>query len=267
MKLSSFAVSTSAFSRNSLDYALNTIGNAGFRNIQLWGQVAHFHPEYISDGQALVLAKRIRSRGFYLDSFLPEGIAYPFNPASPDPDIRRATVNYYCRCICLCSDMQIDTMLVAPGSGLLDQAETQSLGYAVDTLGAIIACAKNEGVQIGLLHSACVHFDTLEKLLLLRSLLDDAVGLAVDAGLLADEGIDIADALRQENGVLRVQLADGRREHLAFGDGEAPLEAICAQIEAAGYIDRTVLMLNNRRYVLQPETALMQTADMIRKWF
>ena len=266
MKLKDFIVSTCAFSRNSLEFALDSIANAGFDKIQLWGQVAHFHPEYINDEDANILSERIRGRGIILDSFFPEGSIYPFNPASPDPEIQTATKRYYHRCIQLCSIMGISTMIVTPGSGLIDRPESRTMDTAADVLAAIALDAREQGVELALLHSACVHLGSFAKLKELRQRLGDAVGIVADAGLLAAEGSCIEEALRSENGVIRIHLADGMHEHLAFGDGEIPLEETCSRIAAAGFADKTILVLNNRRYVLHPEKALMQTAEAICKW-
>ncbi len=265
MKQTDFAVSTNVFARNTLDFALETLGDAGFNRLQLWGHVSQFHPGYLTQTQAERLAGRVRGAGFEIVSFFPEGGAYPLNPASPDEDLRGYTVRYYKHAIDLGCAMGIGQMTFHPGYGLRDRPLREAIGAASRTWRTLGRYAMRRGIAVSLLNCTAVHLGSLEQL---GALINEVgnITIALDVSLAA-RCPDALRALLKENGRIHtVHLSDGPLSHLAFGDGVLPMEEICRGIADAGYLDRTVITLDNRRYVLLPGAAVRQTAERIGAW-
>lgn len=265
MNIADFAISTNLFARNTLDFALKSLGGAGFSRLELWGHVAQFHPGYLDEAQARRLAERVRSAGFQIASFFPEGGAYPLNPASTDEALRDYTVRYYEHAIDLCRAMGVDRMTFHPGYGLWDRPQPETACAASKAWRTLGRYASDRGIEVSLLNCAAVHLGSLEQLGALVEEAGPELGIALDVSLAACTP-DALKVLLKENGRIHsVRLSDGPDAHLAFDDGVLPLEEICQVVADAGHSARTIITLDNRRYVLDPDKAVRQTAAWISK--
>lgn len=260
MNATDLAISTNLFARNTLDFALASLGRAGFDRLELWGHVAQFHPGYLDERQARQIGERVRDAGFDIVSFFPEGGAYPLNPASTDEALRRDTVGYYRHAIDLGRAMGVRRMTFHPGHGLRDRPPEEAVSAAARTWRALGLYAIDSGIEVSLCHCTAVGLGSIDQLGALVEATGVAIGVALDVSLAAQAPDAMQKCLAQGGPINAVRLSDGPGEHLAFGDGHLPLRAICGNIIDSGYWERTIITLDNRRYVLDPDRAVRQTA-------
>lgn len=106
-----FAVLTNGFCRNSFEYTVETIQEAGIENMVLWGGISHCYPEYVCGGQLRKAKSVVRESGIKIIAMYPETVSYPFNLASREEVIRRRTMDYYSLCIGFCDEMRIPAII------------------------------------------------------------------------------------------------------------------------------------------------------------
>lgn len=263
MKVDNFAISTNAFARHSLRAALRVLKEAGFRKIELWGHVSQAHPWYLTPQEAEPLAKHLRCAGFEIVALHPEGGACPWNPASDMAEVRKRAVDYYLHCLKLAQSMDVGRMIVHPGYGLRDHPAEADLEVAADSWRRIGEQAGKLGVELELLHCTAAHLGGLEQLRQLVARADAGLGICADVSLTTEE--ELRSALEDAK-VRGLRLADGPGGHLAFGEGKMPMEEICRRISGRGLLERSVISLDNRKYVLDPADAVRRTAEQICAW-
>ena len=263
MRIEDFAISTNVFARYSLKSALQVLKKAGFRRIELWGHVSQMHPDCMTLSEARELAGRVRSEGFEIVAFHPEGEGCPWNPASERASVRERAVAYYGRCLELVSTMEIGRMIVHPGYGLLDHLSEAELDAAAESWHAIGKRAGELNVEMELLHCTATHLGSLEQLRRLAERADAGLGICADVSLLTLEEIERE---LQSAEVRGFRLADGPGGHLAFGEGRQPMQEICRKLSERCLLKRSILSLNNRKYILDPDRAVLQSARQIESW-
>lgn len=268
MKINRIAVLTNGFCRNSFEYTVKTIQEAGIGNMVLWGGVSHCYPKYAGGGQLRKVERVIRETGVKFIAMYPETVSYPFNLASREEVIRRRTMDYYSVCIEFCDEVRIPAIIFHPGFCLLDQDPNEALRYGAEGISLLAGLAAGKGITPLLLHGAANYAKGCRGTAELLNAADHtALKAELDLAQLLKDQETVGDAVRYFGGKMGLaRISDGPDGHLAVGDGVWPLKEVCGQLFDSGYSGPVALQFDSRNYVADPRTALFSCMKEIWSW-
>lgn len=267
-----FAVMNNAYASYTFDYFLDSLNRLGIEKIDLWGGVQHFNP-YESTPQSLsAFLKQIRGRKMQIVAYTPELLAYPYNFASPDKEIRKKSIEYAIHNVDIAAHLETPIMLLSPGWGFLDVPYSDSLSWSVDSLRSVADYAMQKGIKLVLEHLTPQSSNLLTNAPAVQTLLKQIdnpnVGLVLDLGQMSVFGETIADYTDPMGDKLfHVHIMDGAPAgHLAFGDGVLPVEAYWHELVSWGYDGTFTLEINDCRYSERPHQALEKCIKAMLQW-
>lgn len=259
-----------SFQHHPFRWTAEQLAAMGFERMELWGIAPHldlFH----DDRTRLAEVKSILAdNGLAVRCFTPEQVLYPINIASGDAAYREASVERFLRAADLCAELGATYLFLTPGRGFECESREVAWGHSVQSVNRIAAHARSLGV-------ACL----LEPLQRLESnIVTDAGTLEAFWRALDGEGIDIVLDLvamatagdsvegyfeRFGQRIAHVHVVDGTPAgHLAWGDGNLPLDAYLAALGAHGYAGTlTFEPFGNGSYALDPVAAWRRCLDAI----
>ena len=267
-----FAVMNNAYVAWSFDYFLDSMERLGLNHIDLWGGVQHFDAFAMDAGKNDAFRRRLEARGMRVIAYTPELLAYPFNFASPEACVRRASVDYAKRNIEICAALECGIMLLSPGWGLQDIPLNRSRQWSDDCLFILAEHARGNGIRLALEHLTPQSSNLLTNcgavIDTLRRVDHPALGIVLDLGQMSLFGEQVEDYMGPlGNKLFHVHIMDGTpASHLAFGDGVLPLESYHRTLLNAGYTGHFTLEINDGRYAARPHEALAQCVAGLCEW-
>ncbi|MCI8453317.1 MAG: TIM barrel protein [Lachnospiraceae bacterium] len=268
MQRESFAILTNGFGRSSLEYTLQCIKKADFRNLCLWGGVTHCFAGYENREQLKEVKERTEVLDLKVLSFYPEILSYPYNPAGSSEAVRRRTKDYFLRCLEAAEEMGASFLTLHPGRALLDEDRERALARAAEVLRCVAEAAEKGPVTPLLLSGAANFAPGLEGSGRLFSQIGcKGLGVELDVGRLLADKEGIAGAFcRFQDAIRLIRLYDGPGGHLAFGDGTWPLGQTVEEIGKQGYQGVIAAEFEDRRYVTDPKRALSACTEKVSEW-
>ncbi|MEU5576208.1 TIM barrel protein [Streptomyces huasconensis] len=267
MALSSRQLTGSNFAYQHLpfDTFLDDAADLGREKLELWGIAPHLHVPRLSDADARGIRRSVEARGLTAYCLTPEQVMYPVNVASPVGWLRTESIALFRRAAELCVELGAKLLLLTPGRGYENEAPAAAWRRSVDAIGEIAAYAGSLGVECVLEPLQRVESNLVNDSRTLAAMLDeigaDHLGAVLDTVTMAVAGESVDDAFDALGDRVRhVHLIDGRPAgHLAWGDGELPLQDYLAALDRRGY-DRwmTFELFGDGRYALDPRTAVEQ---------
>ena len=272
MPLSLAQVSGSNFSyqHRPLEACLDDLAALGRTAVELWGVAPQLHVPWLSDAEARAVRRAAGERGLDVVCFTPEQVAYPVNIASPDPRLRAESIRMFLRAAEIAVELGSPRLFLTPGRGFEDEAPGAAWARSVDALGEIAERAAALGLECLLEPLQRVESDLVTTAADAARALADVgagnLGIALDTVAMAVAGDDVDayfDALGDR--VRHVHLVDGAPAgHLAWGDGELPLDEILDALGRRGYAGwMTVELFGDGGYALDPEPALRRSLARI----
>lgn len=274
MSLTLAHVSGSNFSyqHHPLERCFDDLAALGRTAVELWGIAPHLHVPWCSDADARGVRRAAESRGLDIICFTPEQVMYPVNIASPDRRLRAESIAMFRRAAELAVALGSPKLFLTPGRGF----ETESPGAAwrrsIDALGEIAAYAQTLGVECLLEPLQRVESDLVNTARQAARALAEVgapnLGVALDTVAMAAAGESVVDYFELlGDRVHHVHLIDGTPTgHLAWGDGELPLERILATLDQHDYSGwMTVELFGDGTYALDPRTALARSLSAIEE--
>lgn len=188
-----------------LPVALETIAEAGYDGVELWGGFPHAYAYDLMDNGQLndkllaEIRRMIGASGLESVAFLPEQVFYPVNylitdspPFSAEP-LRQRSMAYFKAAITVCAALELSKMLVVtPFWGWLQENGQWTFGphkdlvRVVDALGEMAQHAQSEGVTLllePLTHLETTAVETLDDLLhVLEAVNSPALAAMLDTG-------------------------------------------------------------------------------------
>lgn len=259
-----------SFQHHPFRWTTEKLSDMGFRRMEFWGIAPHldlFH----DTGVRLAEVKAILGdNGLTVRCFTPEQVIYPINVASGDSAYRAASVERFMRAADLCAELGAKYLFLTPGRGF--ECETRDIAWAhsVQSINRIAAHARSLGVSCLLeplqrLESNIVtNADELQAFW--RALDGDDIDIVLDLVAMATAGDSVGGYVeRFGKRIAHVHLVDGTPSgHLAWGDGNLPLDTYLADLHAHGF-DGTLTFepFGNGSYALDPVSAWRRCLDAI----
>ncbi|MFD5214140.1 TIM barrel protein [Microbacterium sp. NPDC058345] len=242
----------------------------GRTHLELWGVAPHAHVPWLSDDDARGIRDAAAARGMRVACFTPEQVAYPVNIASADARMRAESIGMFLRAAEIAVELDAGMLFLTSGRGREDEPRSDAWTRAVDALGEICERAAELGLECVLEPLQRVESNLVNTAEDAARMLSDvaashlSVALDTVAAAVADDTVDDYFALLGDR-VRHVHLIDGAPAgHLAWGDGELPLDAIVAALDRNGYAGlATVELFGDGGYAFDPRPALERSLAAI----
>lgn len=237
-------------------------------HVELWGIAPHLHIPRVDFADVRRIRRQLTERGLSVACITPEQVVYPVNIASAENWLRRDSIDMFKKTADICAELGSPYVFLTPGRGYEDEPVEHAWDRSADALSEIAEYAGSLGLQ-------CV-FEPLQRVEsnLVNSTADiqrilgqvgaDNIGVALDTVAMAVAGETVADYFDAfGESVLHVHLIDGKPAgHLAWGDGELPLESYLRELGEFGYTGfATFEIFGDGNYALDPFAALSRCLD------
>lgn len=248
-----------SFQHHPFRWTAEQLGKMGFRRMELWGVAPHL--DLFHDGRTRLSQVKaiLADNGLTVHCFTPEQVLYPINIASGDVSYREASVGRFLHAADICAELGAKYLFLTPGRGFECESRETAWAHSVDSLNRIATHARDLGVSCLLeplqrVESNIVN-DAEELYALWRAIDGDGVDVVLDLVAMATAGDSVGGYFeRFGNRLAHVHVVDGTPSgHLAWGDGNLPLDAYLAEIDTRGF-DGTLTFepFGNGSYALDP---------------
>lgn len=272
LSLAQISGSNFSYQHRTLAECFDDLAELGRTGVELWGIAPQLHVPWLSDAEARALRREAAARGLEIVCFTPEQVMYPVNIASPDSRLRAESIAMFRRAAELAVEFGAPKLFLTPGRGFESEPEAVAWRRSVDALGEIAGYADRLGLECLLEPLQRVESNLVNTAADAARALDDVgarnLGVALDTVAMAVAGDDV-DGYFELLGerVRHVHLIDGAPAgHLAWGDGELPLETILSALARHGYEGwMTVELFGDGSYAFDPRPALERSLGAVER--
>ncbi len=245
-----FAYSTNAYTRRTLEEAVDAIAALGFDGIEVLADAPHaFLPDW-SASRRRALGERIRARGLAISNVnlnTSRGLDPAGDPQGPgvtlidpDPSRRARQLAYLHDGIDFCAALGATTMSLTTGPCFPGQDPEEALGLFRPAFVELGEHGRSAGVRIGIEYEPGFLVGDLPTLLgALQGTPGEWLGANWDVGhawVVADDLAQCAEALGPRIFNVHVEDIRGRvHVHLPVGEGDLDFRALRAALARAGY--------------------------------
>ena len=228
-------------------------------HVELWGIAPHLHIPQVGLADVRRIKRQLAERDLSVACITPEQVVYPVNIASAEPWLRRASIDMFRKAADIAVDLGSPFLFLTPGRGYESEPVADAWNRSADALAEIAEYAGSLGLSCVFEPLQRVESNLVNTTADIRRMLDqvgaDNMGVALDTVAMAVAGESVADYFDAfGERVLHVHLIDGKPAgHLAWGDGQLPLESYLHSLGAAGYTGfATFELFGDGNYALDP---------------
>ena len=221
-----------------LDEAIRRIAAIGYDGVEIGCAAPHAWPAYLSKERRAELRNLLEASGLQAVSLLPTPGGGPgFNPASPLPEEREATVRYYNEVIDLASDLGAKKVLYIAGWQIFGSSRQQAWDRTKNCLDLIASHADKKGITIVVEPTAAATnlIETADDAMeLMRSVARDNVKVMFDTfhALYRNEiPADYVRAMRDD--LMHIHVSDSNR--VIPGEGRVDWIGLMQALNECGY--------------------------------
>jgi protein FrlC len=221
-----------------LDEAIRRIAAIGYDGVEIGCAAPHAWPAYLSKERRAELRNLLEASGLQAVSLLPTPGGGPgFNPASPLPEEREATVRYYNEVIDLASDLGAKKVLYIAGWQIFGTSRQQAWDRTKNCLDQIASHADKKGITIVVEPTAAATnlIETADDAMeLMRSVARDNVKVMFDTlhALYRNEiPADYVRAMRDD--LVHIHVSDSNR--VIPGEGRVDWIGLMQALNECGY--------------------------------
>lgn len=255
-----------SYQHQSFGHFLDDMAELGLRELELWGIAPHLHIPRVTTRRLDEIGRELRARELSVYCITPEQVAYPVNIASPDEELREASVAVFLRAAEICSTFGAPLLFLTSGRGAEDEPRDAAWKRSAESIGRIVSRAAALGVDCVLEPLQRVESNLVttssDAAAMLAEVGAPTLGVALDTVAMNVAGETVADYSRNLPGLVRhVHLIDGAPAgHLAWGDGEMNLDAVVGGLADMGYEGRiTFELFGDGSYAVNPRPHLEQS--------
>ena len=221
-----------------LDEAIRRIAAIGYDGVEIGCAAPHAWPAYLSKERRAELRNLLEASGLQAVSLLPTPGGGPgFNPASPLPEEREATIRYYNEVIDLASDLGAKKVLYIAGWQIFGTSRQQAWDRTKNCLDQIASHADKKGITIVVEPTAAATnlIETADDAMeLMRSVARDNVKVMFDTlhALYRNEiPADYVRAMRDD--LVHIHVSDSNR--VIPGEGRVDWIGLMQALNECGY--------------------------------
>jgi fructoselysine 3-epimerase len=221
-----------------LDEAIRRLAAIGYNGVEIGCAAPHAWPAYLNKERRAELRNLLETSGLQPVSLLATPGGGPgFNPASPLPEEREATVRYYNEVIDLAFDLGAEKVLYIAGWQIFGTSRQQAWDRSKDCLGRIASHADKKGITIVVEPTAAATnlIETADDAMeLMRSVARDNVKVMFDTlhALYRNEiPADYVRVMRED--LVHVHVSDSNR--VIPGEGRVDWIGLMQALNECGY--------------------------------
>lgn len=253
-------------------YFLDAMAEEGLKNVEIWAASPHVHVEDATPQVIRETRQALEERGLNLVCYTPETVVYPINIAAPEDYIRERSLKFLKRGVEVAAELGAPLMLLTPGWGYLNQDKEEGLKRSLESVAEMTRKAEQEGIVLALEHLSPISSNLINTAADLRRAVDaissphlKAMLDTCQVGLVHEHVRDYLDLLGDD--LVHVHLVDGTPGgHLAFGDGDLPLQEFVDTLGEYGYRHHLSMEIADRRYFMDPKSADRRSIEAFRSW-
>lgn len=252
----------------SFPYFLDAMMRYGFQNIELWGASPHFYVDELSSSDIRGIRREIDHRGLSVVCFTPEQCVYPINLAAKEVSIRKRSIDYFLKSAEAASILGAPKLLVTTGWGYENESREEAWKRSRDSLEKLVRRAEELGLGVVLEPLTRNESNLVNNLGSLKRMLDEIqspkLAAMVDTIPMALAGENFTDYIDQlGDDFVHSHFIDGPDGHLAWGDGNLPLDQYIEQLVRGNYAGSLTLEFTSFQYVKDPDLAIEKTLDRL----
>jgi fructoselysine 3-epimerase len=249
------------------EYFLDAMVKFEFQQIEVWGAAPHLYIEDLSLQDIRRTKSEIHQRELTVVCFTPEQCMYPINLAAKEMDIRERSIGYFQKSIDAAVELEAPMVLVTAGWGYRNESSEEALKRSKASLDILSNYAEKEGIVLALEPLQKVESNIVNTLPDLKGLLEDISSPylkgMVDTIPMAVEGETLGSYLEQLE-LAHIHFIDGKPAgHLAWGDGNLPLETYIQTLSDYNYKGALTLEFTSTQYLLNPNEAIEKSLNML----
>lgn len=272
---SKFGIMSVNYQLYSLEYALDSIANAGFRYVDFWGGAPHYSYFDTEPGKKQERISSIRKmmddRDLKVSVFTAEQIClYPINVASSNPYVRKNSIEITKGYIEDTAALGAVHFFPQMGYCMFDEDKEAALERSIEALHIMADTARKNNVSMVMEQlqeyesNLCFNADTLKYLI--DAVDSPQLNVCVDC-VAAAAGNETLDDYYEKfgNKIQHVHLADGNPEgHMVPGEGENPINSYLQTLCENEFDGLVTMELNNPMYFADPDKATRDTAEWLK---
>jgi sugar phosphate isomerase/epimerase len=246
------AFSSNAFKKNALGEAIDAIGDAGYRGVELMADLHHAWPLTFDAARRRDTAKQISDLGMTVSNVnaftcFVEGDTYHPTWIEADPKLRQKRVDHTIRCLEMAQEFGVKTLSIQPGGPLIGTGLNRVEGCERfgATLAQCVPTAKACGVTIAIEPEPGLLIQTAQEYLQFKRQYfarEKSVLMNCDIGHLfcvGDDPVAVIHAMAEQ--IVHVHLEDigsnRVHQHLTPGNGVIDFASIFNALRDVGYND------------------------------
>jgi sugar phosphate isomerase/epimerase len=244
------AFSTNAFKKNTLDEAIDAIGDIGYGGVELMADMHHAYPPIMDPTRTSSVKDHLRQRKLpvsNVNAFTLFACGDTYHPTwiEDDASQRELRIEHTLRCIELAATFGAKTVSLQPGGPMIGTTMTRddAAERFAEGLSRVIPAAKQHGIILGIEPEPGLFIETAAEYLEFKNRYfrdDDAIMMNCDIGHLFCVGEDPAEVIRAHaDQIAHVHMEDiGRNrvhQHLTPGKGVIDFPAIFAALRDVRY--------------------------------
>src|SRR5687767_12695958 len=201
------AFSTNAFKKNTLDEAIDFIGDIGYRGVELMADLHHAYPPIMNDARTAQVQGQLRDRKMPVSNvncftLFACGDTYRPTWIESDPGERERRIKHTIDCVALAARFGAKTVSLQPGGPMIgtDLTRDHAGDLFAEGLSRVIPHAKQHGVILAVEPEPGLFIETAAEYLEFKNRYfknEDAVKMNCDCGHLFCVGEDPADVVRR----------------------------------------------------------------------
>jgi sugar phosphate isomerase/epimerase len=252
------AFSSNAFKQNSLDEAIDALGEIGYGAVELMADLHHAYPLTFDPARRRDTRKRLADRGMVVSNVnafthFVDGDTYHPTWIEADASLVRRRVDHTNRSLELAAEFGARTVSIQPGGPLIGTTMSREEGYTrfAESLHGCLATARSTGVTIavepepGLLIESAAEYAEFKRRCFAS---ESCVKMNCDVGHLFCVGDDPATVIETlASDIAHVHLEDiganRVHQHLTPGRGVIDFARIFAALDRIGYRHWTTVEL------------------------
>jgi sugar phosphate isomerase/epimerase len=252
------AFSTNAFKKNTLDEAIDAIGDIGYAGVELMADLHHAYPPAMDAHRTLLTRQKLAARDLpvsNVNAFTLFACGDTYHPTwiESDPAKRQLRIDHTLRCVDLAAEFGARTISLQPGGPLIGTNLTRDAAATLfaEGISQVLPRAKEKNLILAIEPEPGLFIETAAEYLEFKNRFfrnEDFVRMNCDTGHLFCVGEDPAAVIRQmPEQIVHVHLEDiGKNrvhQHLTPGKGVIDFAAVFAALDDIGYTGWTTVEL------------------------
>lgn len=244
------AFSTNAFKKNTLEEAITTLADIGYRGVEIMADVPHAYPPHMTDVRLDAIQGLLQRRGLEVsnvNAFTLFALGDTYHPTWIEPDATRLEqrIEHTRQCVELAAKLGAATVSLQPGGPLIgtELSRDQAQDRFAQALRQVLSTAQAHDIRLAIEPEPGLLIESAAEYLAFKQQYfadEPLVAMNCDTGHLYCVGEDPAQVIRQMPGqIAHVHLEDIAanrvHQHLPLGKGAIDLCAVLAALREIGY--------------------------------